>query len=487
MKHWLWAALLVFAVYVLAISRFDVYYHYVDEFMGMYDAGWLLNYPWSPIEIMDSIHLNSWTHLPVYFFLLSLWGQFTTYDVEIARLLTCFTALLAMAMTYRLVRDFVAPAAGFFALVIIASNAYYSWHIWFARMYPLMLFQAALIFWLYLRIMYSLRNAKLRHYLALAILLFILIYTHLFNGIFLLLIGIYHILFAPKNRRWLTVALAAIIPLLLFAPYFSYRLPYLQGAQLMRQSRSVWYHEALSAWFLTTTNGAPIVILPSLLALIVAFRKRMALKPHLFIFPFFLILLTLMARYTTWIAPVAMRYFFASWLFFVIFLAATLHILYKVHRAAGLLVLLYVCAGLLFENGDLPKYRNFGGIHDYGRPPIHVVSRLALREQNPPVVIGFHFDTFRLQRERRPGLSEEDYYFNNRNITLRYADDPDHVANHLEESHANKLPYWLVYQTSKTTEQELEKILSIIIERGYHLQDTVSVGIDTVILQMKAE
>ena len=132
-------------------------------------------------------------------------------------------------------------------------------------------------------------------------------------------------------------------------PYFLYRLPYLQWEQLNKLSLSVWYHKALSAWFLTTTNGAPILILPSLLALIVAFRKRMALKPYLFIFPFFLILLTLMARYTTWIAPHAMRYFFASWLFFVIFLAATLHILYKVHRAAGLLLLLYVCAGLPFR------------------------------------------------------------------------------------------------------------------------------------------
>ena len=60
---------------------------------------------------LHSLVRNSANHTPLYFLLLNLWGHIAGTK-WLGRVLTIFFGLLSLAMTYRLVRDFVAPIAG---------------------------------------------------------------------------------------------------------------------------------------------------------------------------------------------------------------------------------------------------------------------------------------------------------------------------------------------------------------------------------------
>ena len=154
-------------VAALAVRQIDLYPPTADEFFSMNNAGWLRNSPYSPLDILQSLQQYSPNHTPGYFMLLSAWGRLTAYDVALGRVLTIFTGLLALAVTYRLARDFVAPVAGLFAVIIVASSAFYNFYYAHVRMYPLLVLASGIALWLYLRITHQQKRVKRSDCLAL--------------------------------------------------------------------------------------------------------------------------------------------------------------------------------------------------------------------------------------------------------------------------------------------------------------------------------
>ena len=138
LANWAWVLPVMLIVAAFGMRQIDLYPPTTDEFFSMFNSGWVVNQPYSPAEVIQSLQDNSPNHTPGYFLLLSAWGNITTFDVAIARVLTILCALLALSIAYRLVRDFVAPAAGLFAVIIVASNAFYNFYIPHSRMYPLL-------------------------------------------------------------------------------------------------------------------------------------------------------------------------------------------------------------------------------------------------------------------------------------------------------------------------------------------------------------
>ena len=211
---WVWVLPVLLAVAALSMRQIDLYPPTTDEFFSMFNSGWVINHPYSPTEVIQSLQDNSPNHTPGYFLLLSAWGNQTTFDVAIARVLTIFCALLALSIAYRLVRDFVAPVAGLFAVIIVASNAFYNFYIPHSRMYPLLLFLAGVVLWLYLRIFYRLQSPKLADYVALCVAVYLLVNTHALSATFLISLGVYHLIVVPKNNSWWKVSASVIIAVL---------------------------------------------------------------------------------------------------------------------------------------------------------------------------------------------------------------------------------------------------------------------------------
>ena len=173
--HWISAVLVILVVAALSLRQIDLYPPTVDESFSMGNAGWWsIEGSFTAIDVLQSLRQNSSNHTPLFFLLLNLWGYFVGYDVAVGRVLTIFAGLLAMAMIYRLSRDFIAPIAGLFALIIISSNAFYNYYLSHVRMYPLLLLAAALVLWLYLRIIYQRKWRR-------AVACYALANTHAFN------------------------------------------------------------------------------------------------------------------------------------------------------------------------------------------------------------------------------------------------------------------------------------------------------------------
>ena len=210
---------ILLAVSALSMRQIDLYPPTTDEFYSMYTSGWAANGPFSPLDIFDTLRQIGPDHVPGYFLLLSVWGNLISYDLAIGRVFSIFFGLLAIAMTYRLSRDFIAPAAASFAIVVLVSNAFYNYYYAHMRMYSLFVFVAGVVIWLYLRILETDRTPMRKDFLALGAAALIFLSIHLFSILFLLPVAIFHLFFAPRGRRWLAITLTGVAVSLLSAPW----------------------------------------------------------------------------------------------------------------------------------------------------------------------------------------------------------------------------------------------------------------------------
>ena len=484
--HWLWAVPILLIAAALMLRQIDLDPPTADEFYSMFNSGWLVNGPYSPIDVMQSLQQYSPNHTPGYFILLSVWGNLIGYDLALGRILTIFTSLLALAMTYRLTRDFIAPVAGLFALVIVASSAFYNFYTVHVRMYPLLVFTSGIVLWCYLRITYQQKNVKKRDYAALGAAVYGLVNLHAFSALFLLTLGVYHLLVAPKNQRWWRVLFSLVVAALLFLPWASVllsggieRTDYSWGNVPTLDSRG-----AIQAWFTLALNSQPGLLLLSIAGLVLGvWKKRIALPPWIFMPVFFLPGLALTAAFTTLIAAPNMRHQLAGWLPFVLFFAAGFYSLYCLRKWLGGLILLWIIAGIAFQSaGDWRLY-----VHDWEyaqlESPIQIISRLALHAEQKPVIIAYRYTSFLLHWESYIDYSQREHYFDRRGLVFETTDSPAWFENYVGKKTITEPAIWVSYQTGKTSSAQIAEIDAIMHKLGYEACDTPEIGIDTIILQ----
>ena len=314
--NWLWALPVLLIVAALSLHQIDLYPPTSDEFYSMYNSGWLVNGPYSPVEVIRSLQTYSSNHTPGYFLLLSVWGSLTTTDVAIGRVLTIYCALLALSIGFRLARDFVAPAAGLFMIVVLASNAFFAFYIAHVRMYPLLMLSAGTALWLYLRLVHQMRDVRKTDYFALIAVVYLMLNVHGFSVTFLVMLGIYHLIVVPKSRRWWKVSAAIAAALILFSPYLPVLLT--SGIELSTKhwggdGTSGW--PAIASWLTVLTNGRPLLLLSiSLIGLTAGvLRKTISFKPYYLLVFAFVLGLGLTAERTNFVHLSGMRHQLPGW------------------------------------------------------------------------------------------------------------------------------------------------------------------------------
>jgi hypothetical protein len=184
----------------------------------------------------------------------------------------------------------VAPVAGLLALVIVASNAFFNFYLADVRMYPLLVALSAILLWLYLRLVYRVRRARWADYVALGAAAFCLIGTHAFGLIFLVMLGIYHLIVAAKDRTWIAISAAVLAAGLLFAPYLWAMLQDSGAVIASKEHVAIGSWEAIQVWFNVMLNERPALLIVPVIGLVVAARaKYFALRPYLFMFVAYLV------------------------------------------------------------------------------------------------------------------------------------------------------------------------------------------------------
>ena len=484
--NWLWALPVLLIVAALSLHQIDLYPPTSDEFYSMYNAGWLVNGPYSPVEVIRSLQTYSSNHTPGYFLLLSVWGSLTTTDVAIGRVLAIFCALLSFAMAYRLARDFVAPAAGFFMIVILASNAFYAFYIPHVKMYPMLLLAAGASLWMYLRLTYQLRATRRTDFLALLAAVYLMLNVHVFSVTFLVMLGIHHLLVVPKNRRWWEVSAVIAAAVLLFSPYLTVLLT--SGLEL---TRSHWGEEGVDAWqaivtWLTVlTNGFPLLLLLiSLICLLVGIaRKSLVFKPYFLLVLPFIAGLGLAAELTELVTASGMRHQLTGWYVLAIFVVAGLYAAYAIHKWSALLLLLWVASGIGFQ--QTANWRDFiaGRASHFTVPPWQLISRLALRSDNPPLIAVYSTPYHHLGPRQSVNYSPKEHYFDNRGINLEIVGDQD-ALDKLSHSQSIVRPeIWLVYVEWADQRGFAAEIEENAGRYDYQICESNLVGVDTVIIR----
>ncbi len=491
LRHWVIALPILLVVAGLGFRQLDPYPPTVDEFFSLTDAGLRMGGPYAPAEILDAIWTYAPNQMPGYFMLLGAWGSLTNGEIAMARLLSVFFSLLALAIAYRLARDHIAPEAGLFALLIFASNAFFNMCLSHARMYPMLVCFSGLVLWLYLRLINQRERASWPHYVALCGAVFCLISAHAASAKLLAALGFYHLLFAPKNRRWLLVSAAVIAGLLALSPLYPVLMN--EGMELsvdqLRRSPldSV---TAMRVWISVFWNDQALLLLLAAGGLALGYwKRRRPPQPHLLVFGFFVISLALLAELTTAMRSNTMRFTLDGLLLSVLFSATGLYVLYRRRKWLGLLVLLWVLAGIHFQSSA--NWRAFisGRTIAFDYPPSHIISRLARQAAQKPIILGLRYNTFILDWERWSnfGYTQRDHFFTRHGIRLDSLETAQEVLEYPLPGRLTAPELWLVYDTEYRPVPELEAIKGAINERAYVACGSTKARADTIILRYANE
>lgn len=481
--HWVVALAVIAVAAALTIPQIDMYMIARDVPSSLQGAGWVADRPYSPIDVINSVYAHTPDQGPAYHLLLNLWGRLVGHEIALGRMLGIYFGILSLAMAYRLGRDTISPIAGNFAIIIMASNAFYNFYYSHIRTYSLLVLLSAIVIWLYLRIATRERPRRRRVYVALAGACAALVNTHSFGLLLYLVLSLHHLLFVRIGRRWLAVAAVAHIGLALGSLHIIAMLA--QGIELGGDPASPvpsadGFDVVFAAWLNVTTNGGPLLLFLAAVGAALAWRqKSKGWRRSVVLFP--LLLIAVVAVYVSIgaIPPQTTRYWLAGLPVAVLFQAAGLNALYCRRSWLGALIALWIVAGLSFgASADWNLYIR-GRLFSYHLPPWHLVSRTAERSGVPAKVFAFMLPEKLMWSPRFGPVGLREHWFDRRQIDLRWVGDVYWLEERARHFSRSAISPWVVYQTSRIDDATVEKLEYTMAEQGFQACQRVSLPAST--------
>ena len=134
--------------------------------------------------------------------LLSVWGRAVGWSEYAARVVPLFAGVLTIALVFRTGNDFFARPAGLVAAVLLTGSAFFLTFLTTARAFTLVALFATLCLRCYWRLALHPRPPGRGAQAGLLPGSMGLLYAHYFGALLLPVLGLYHLLFVPKTRRW---------------------------------------------------------------------------------------------------------------------------------------------------------------------------------------------------------------------------------------------------------------------------------------------
>ncbi len=231
--------------------------------------------PYSLGQTVDDVIAESAQHGPAYFLLLNVWSSLAGSDLFTLRLLSAYFGLLTLAVTYRLAASAGDRELGYTAFFIAAFLAYILYYSHLARMYTLLPMTTGWLLWSYGRVMQPGRSSSRAARFTLFSSAALLLYIHYFGIMLLAALGLYHLLLADKNRRWLKVSLYMAKAGLLFLPWLPIAIDGFPGRPDVSDTRLPLV-ESLLHILRVFSNG--LFVMP-VVAFVAAAKRYRRLKP----------------------------------------------------------------------------------------------------------------------------------------------------------------------------------------------------------------
>ena len=402
-------------------------------------------------------------HTPLYFVLLNLWSRYTGRDLLTLRLFSLLFGLLALAFTYQLTRLAGGKTAAQDAVLITSFLAFFVFYTQVTRIYSLLLFLSAWVMWSYWKTLSTAESPSPLTWLSLIVSAIAIIYTHL-SGFFLLAaIGLYHLVFAPKDRRWLIVCLAMFVAGLLFLPWLPTTLEGLTVWSGVPASDGLPLIDALLAVLSIYSNGL-LPLIPCV-GLLIAFRYKRLRESQRYIIVLACLLLAIMLianEITPLLVARRMRYTLILAISLSCALAIGLNLLpkWRLFRLPALII--WIAAFILYrDSSDMLLYINWLTLRQDAIPHYqHLIYEPRIEPRNSDFVLSFHKDT-------RIGLKALDYYGRKagtwRGLMHIYNDDVNNPVVQstdarymdLESMAIWHFPIWLIHDPQQTDLQTM--------------------------------
>lgn len=280
-RHLVWFAVvpLLLLTFWLGARGLNIDPIWSDERLSILDAGGWPYEPRTPIDIWEGVTQRNPWHAPGFFIILSFWGRAVDWEPPALRMMPLLFGVLAVAWTYRLGRDWTRSAlVGIVGAATVGVSAFFVHYLHELRMYTLFALLTAFTLWMYWRIISSKRPPGIWLWLGLLVGAVSMLYTHYFASLPLFAIGLYHLLFVPKNKRWWQVVGVMLVAGLMFLPWFNSLLLGIDRAAADKigyvRARAATVPETLErVTYLFSNNRLYLLIIAGLLA-IAAWKQR---------------------------------------------------------------------------------------------------------------------------------------------------------------------------------------------------------------------
>ena len=215
---WWWLIPVLLIAFGVAVRQLEFDIFFIDEMTSVFHLG-MVNGTADYLDVIASIAKKSPQHTPAYFLLLRTWTYATGYTPFALRLLATLIGIVAIAWTYRLVHEMTNPEIGLTAAIMLASAAIFSFYQHEVRMYTMLVLLTVILIWLYRRLIQMSKAVSVWWWIALFLVTLTLLYTHVFAVFPVFGVGIHHLLFAKKNRRWWQISMVMGVAGLLYLPW----------------------------------------------------------------------------------------------------------------------------------------------------------------------------------------------------------------------------------------------------------------------------
>jgi hypothetical protein len=409
--HWFWMIVILLITALLGSQGLNVNVIWSDELTSIGHAGGLTG-PFSITQIIQSISEHSPKHAPLYFVILSGWGNIVGWHHVILRSLSLFFGLITIAWIYRIGKDFVNIRAGVWAAAFLGLNVFWIEYYHEIRMYSLQLAIIMMMLWHYLYLSDLQRHSRWYHWGGLIFSAVASLYTQPMSIFVHVAIGIYHLLFVAKKRRWFTITFAFMLAGILYLPWFPVTTYLGLNTELVTATTAMTLEQAVTVFIRLFSNGNVLICLFPLVVSIGQLRHqafRQQTKAIWLLAIFVVLLLLAVNEYIGLIPMNRARYFFVSWgLWSVIMGIGFAFIRYQ--WLAILLFMVFVASG--FALRDANDYERFIGntwLTNFYPPLQDYVYELTDKIRLHDYVIGFSGIDY-VNHTRKHGKSVADYY-----------------------------------------------------------------------------
>ena len=297
--------------------------------------------------------------------------------------------------------------------------------------------------------------------------------------------GAYHLLHVGKDGRWLRIALAVALGLLLFSPWLGVLLT---GG--IERTFAVWQAESgdlgqvLAALHAVGFNGSMVLLLAALAGIFLGWRQRtISLTGPLLISLYFLIAFCLVALLSEAFGISKARFSLGGWPAFLLVIAGGFYGLARWRRWLIIAMLLWPIAGIEYQQSADWSALFLGRERPFAQPAWHAVSRAgaaiaALYSYTVTYLLDhtdLHWPTHVLD------YPQSRYYFADRGLELATPDGREDFRQVVIRSSITEPLLRVFYQSSTVDSDAQEKLTSVMGDANYRLCERQRFGIDTIL------